>query len=496
MADSHHSHLEDVHAEVDERERPGPHLKANSLGVAALLFFVLSAQAPLTGIAGASPIAIATGNGTGAPGAYLVAGLIIALFAVGYITMSRHVVSAGAFYAYVGQGLGRPVGSGAALVALLGYGTIQAAMYGLYGVIVSGLFAQVGLELPWWVWALLTMALVQALGVLDIDVGGRVLAVLVIAETSILVVFDLAVLFTGGGPEGLAPAASFSPAQILSGAPGIALMFAIASMFGFEATAIYAEEAKNPERTVPRATYLSVATITGFFALTTWMFIAYYGPSQAVGEAGAALESGDSAAFVFNAIAAKLGDWTLIVLPILLASSLLAGVLAFHNSINRYLFSLSRDGLLPPAVDRTNRHGAPWVASVIQTISAVLLVLPFALAGADPVLTLFSWFSGSAVLCVMVLYVLTSISVMVYFRRTRTDTRPWQTLIAPALATLAILGIVWLILANFTTLLGGSGTAAVVLAVSIPVAFLIGVILWAATGRQRAAASAGAASRR
>ena len=142
-----------------------------------------------------------------------------------------------------------------------------------------------------------------------------------------------------------------------------------------------------------------------------------------------------------------------------------------------------------------NRALAPSCA-VIQTISAVLLVLPFALAGADPVLTLFSWFSGSAVLCVMVLYVLTSISVMVYFRRTRTDTRPWQTLIAPALATLAILGIVWLILANFTTLLGGSGTAAVVLAVSIPVAFLIGVILWAATGRQRAAASAGAASRR
>src|SRR3712207_8713473 len=67
--------------EIDERQRSGPHLKANSLGVAALLFFVLSAQAPLTGVAGAGPIAIALGNGVGAPAAYLVAGLIIALFA-------------------------------------------------------------------------------------------------------------------------------------------------------------------------------------------------------------------------------------------------------------------------------------------------------------------------------------------------------------------------------------------------------------------------------
>jgi amino acid transporter len=238
------------------------------------------------------------------------------------------------------------------------------------------LFASVGLTLPWWVWALATMALVQALGVLDIDVGGKVLAVLVVAETSILVAFDIGVLFSRGGPEGFAPAASFSPSQILSGTPGIALMFAIASMFGFEATAIYAEEAKDPERTVPRATYTSVATITGFFAFTTWMFISFYGPSQAVAAAGGALESGDSTAFVFDAVAAQLGDWTLVVLPILLASSLLAGIIAFHNSINRYLFALSRDGLLPEAIDRVNRHGAPWVASIIQTISAVLFVSP------------------------------------------------------------------------------------------------------------------------
>lgn len=488
MADHHHGAVDDTHAEIDERERSGAHLKANSLGVAALLIIVLSAQAPLTGVAGASPIAIAAGNGTGAPGAYLIVGAAIALFAVGYIAMSRHVVSAGAFYAYIGQGLGRPLGSGGAQVALLGYGTIQAAMYGLYGVIVSGIVAQAGLDLPWWVWTLLTMALVQLLGVLDIDVGGKILALLVIAETSILVAFDLAVLFSGGGPEGLAPAASFSPSQVLSGAPGIALMFAIASMFGFESTAIYAEEARNPERTVPRATYLSVATITAFYAVTMWMLISFYGPSQAVAAAGAALESGDGGVFVFDAVAAELGDWTLVVLPILLASSLLAGIIAFHNSINRYLFALSRDGLMPGAIDRVNRHGAPWVASLIQTISAIVLVIPFAIAGADPVLTLFSWFSGAAVLCIMVLYVLTSLSVVVYFRRTRTDTRPWQTLIAPSLATVAILGLVWLVLANFDTLLGGSRTAAVVLALAVPVVFAIGVVL--AVVRRRAADTA------
>src|SRR4051812_24720687 len=148
--------------ELDERSRSGPHLRPNALGVAGLLFFVLSAQAPLTGIAGASPIAMVLGNGTGAPGTYLLIGLVIILFAVGYITMSRHVVDAGAFYAYIGQGLGRRLGSGSALVAVVSYATVQAAMYGLYGFVVSGLAAQhLGVDVAWWVCALITMAVIQ-----------------------------------------------------------------------------------------------------------------------------------------------------------------------------------------------------------------------------------------------------------------------------------------------------------------------------------------------
>jgi hypothetical protein len=95
--------------------------------------------------------------------------------------------------------------------------------------------------------------------------GARVLAVFVLAEFSILLAFGLVTLFKGGGPEGLGAARSFSPSAALQGAPGVAVMFAVASMFGFEATAIYGEEAKEPKKTVPRATYLSVVVVTGFF---------------------------------------------------------------------------------------------------------------------------------------------------------------------------------------------------------------------------------------
>ncbi|MGY1813373.1 APC family permease [Blastococcus sp. SYSU D00820] len=453
-------------------------LRRGAVGVVGILFFVLSAQAPLTGIGGALPLAVALGNGAGAPAAYLVVGVVIAVFAVGFIAMGRHVTEEGAFYAYVGRGLGRRLGTGSAVVAMWSYNTIQACMYGLYGVIVSFLAdTHLGFAPPWWACALVTMALVQVLGSLDIDLGAKFLGVLVAAEMAILLAFALVTLVTGGGPEGLTPAASFSPSALLAGAPGIAITFGIASMFGFESTAIYSAEAKDPARTVPRATYLAVAIISLFFAFVAWMVVSAYGAGQVVGAAGAALESGDSTVLLFDAIADALGPWAAEVGGVLLATSLLAGILAFHNASNRYVHSLGETGAFPSVVARTNRQGAPFVASALQTALALALVMPFAVLGLDPVLTLFSWGGGVAVLGLMVLYLLTSVSVIVFFRRTRVDTRPWQTLVAPALATVLITALTALVLSNFTLLIGGSLGTAVPLALSVPAALLLGTAL-------------------
>ncbi|MFF4586004.1 APC family permease [Streptomyces sp. NPDC001388] len=452
-------------------------LKPDSLGVLGILFFVLSAQAPLTGIAGAVPIAIAVGNGAGAPAAYVAAGVVVLLFSIGFVAMGRHVVDAGAFYTYIGRGLGRSTGSGSAGVALFAYCAVQAAMYGLYGATVSGLVEHyTGVHVAWWIWTLVTMVVVQILGAAGIEMGAKVLAVFVLAEFSILLAFALVTLVKGGGPEGLGFGDSFSPGAALQGAPGVALMFAVASMFGFEATAIYGEEAREPKRTVPRATYLSVAVITCFFAFTSWMLVSAHGASAATDEAGKALASGDATAFVFAPVTAQFGAWAGDVLPVLLATSLFAGILAFHNSANRYLFSLGREGLLPRGLTALNRRHSPWAAGIVQTVIAAALVLPFAVLGKDPVLTLFSWFSGVAVLGIMLLYFLTSVSVVVFFRRTGADTRIWNTLVAPVLGALGIAGAIWLIMANFTTLIGGDRATAVWLQLTVPAVLVLGLV--------------------
>ena len=85
-------------------------LRRNSLGLIAVTFMVVSAAAPLTGVAGAVPIAFLLGNGTGVPATFLFMTIVMLLFAVGYVAMSRHVTNAGAFYAYAARGLGGQAG--------------------------------------------------------------------------------------------------------------------------------------------------------------------------------------------------------------------------------------------------------------------------------------------------------------------------------------------------------------------------------------------------
>ena len=460
---------------MSEQTAPAPtadrgHTRRGSIGVAGIVFLVVAAAAPLTAIGGALPVMLAIGNGPGVPMAFLVVAVVLLVFSVGYAAMSHHVVDAGAFYAYVTRGLGARLGLGAAGLALLTYTAIQAAVYGLATTTLQGLITQYrGPEIPWWVLAAVLIAVVGLLGYRSIDVGAKVLGVLLVLEIAIVAVLAVTILVKGG-PEGYS-LTSFSPATFFHGGAGIAVMFAVASFVGFEATAIYGEEAREPKRTIPRATYIAVILIGVFYAIASWTIVVAYGPSQVEAAAQA-----DTAGLVFAAAAQYIGPAYADVMAVLLLTSLFAALLAFHNAISRYLYALGRQGVGPEALARTHpRHGSPYVGSLTQSTSAVLLLGVFALAGADPVLTLFTWMSGVATVSVLVLMVLTAVAILVFFARHRVDERVWNTRIAPALGLVGLVFVTVLVLLNFTTLISGSAVLAGVLLAVVAAAFLGGL---------------------
>ncbi len=259
----------------DEPPRPVRQLRGN-LGVASIVFMVVAAAAPLGVIGGVVPLGIASGNGAGFPATFMVSTVILLLFAVGFTALTPYVEEAGAFFSYVRKALGFPAGIGIAFVALVSYVAIEAGVYGLLGpagAAIVELFG--GPALPWWCSRRWHSRSRRILGYRNIQLSSRVLAVLLTAEIAIVVVLDL-VIVVQGGDHGLSTGI-VNPNAILSGSLGIGLLFALISYVGFEATAIFRDEARTPERTIPRATYVALILIGVFYAVTSWALISGWG---------------------------------------------------------------------------------------------------------------------------------------------------------------------------------------------------------------------------
>jgi len=472
---------------------PSAALSRRSLGVPAITLMIVAASAPLTVVAGGTTTTFAVSGSLGAPLGFVAIAVILAVFAVGYTAMSRYVVNAGAFYAYVAQGLGRPIGVGASLVAQVGYNAMQVGIYGLFGFQVSSVLeAKFGWVTPWWVWVVACIVVVGILGINRVDVSAKVLGTLVAAEFIVVTIFDLVSFKVA--PEGLS-AAALNPATLFGPSLGVILVFSVAAFMGFESGAIYGEEAKDPRTTVPRATYIAIAIIGLFYALSGWAFSVGIGPSAII---AASQEQGPDLMFSFMSEHASvlLSD----IMSLLFITSLFAALQAFHNAVARYFYSLGREGVLPSVLGRTFKSGAPWVGSLAQTATALIVVGGFALAGDGfgqaqamygdqaflfPVLTLFTWLTNTGAAALVLLMALTAFAVIGFFRTRHMRLGLWVRVISPAIAGVLMTAMFVAILANFPLMLGQEQPDATtfILPGLIAAGLVIGVV-WALILRQ------------
>ncbi|MYY86054.1 MULTISPECIES: APC family permease [unclassified Streptomyces] len=431
-------------------------LRAGRLGTAGLLLSVLAATGPLMVVAGVMPTTYGVMGIVGQPLLFLILGVVLALFSLGYAEMSRHVHNAGAFYAYISRGLGGTAGAGAALVALVAYSALQAGLYGLLGFEVSGLLqTYFDVEVAWWIPALATVALVGVLAWMKIDLNARVLGVLLLIEVALVVIFDIAAV-VDPAKEGLSLHA-FNPDTLTGAGVATSLCFCIAAFTGFEQAPVYAEETSRPQVVVARVMFFAVGFVAVFFALSSWALTVAAGPSGIV---PAAREQ--SAGLLFGLTESRLGGTFTDVLHVLFVTGMFAAILSFHNVVARYAFAMGREGLLPAAFGRTNTStGAPGTGSLLQTVVSVVVVIGFAVADdgkagdpTAPVLHLFTWGGNIGALGVILLMATASVAVIVFFaRRGAARAQAWR-IAASALAAVGLLVIAGYTVKDFDVLVG------------------------------------------
>jgi len=440
------------------------------LGALDIALATLAYAGPLTGTAGYITYIIGYGNGLGAPLTFIAVMIAFLLFSVGYSAQARFVPNPGAFYAYITAGIGRSHGLGSSFLILGSYLSIGVGFYGFAGIITKQFVENLigPLPLDWWAYSLIYWAAVGTLAYFHVAISAKVLGVLLVAEVAIVFFFDFLVM-SSGGREGVSFQV-FSLNAFTSGQLGIAFIFGAALFCGFEATAIYREETRDPERTIPRATYAVVLFIGIFYAITSWALITALGNSKAV-----ELSLADPSNAFFN-VAKEFGGKILFdLVSVLLLTSTFAAHLSIQNVTTRYVYSLSVDGVFPRVLGVAHpRHASPSRASVCVSFVYLLLTGMLVLTGLSAE-QIYSWFAGLASFSILLAMTVTSISAFVYFRRNpAADVNAWQGLVAPALSSIALAIMVSLGVYNFASLINGSQGLANIMLALITSTYVIG----------------------
>lgn len=448
-----------------------------TLGVSQIVFMVVAMAAPLTVFAGLIPLMLGSGNGPGTPVDFVIIGAVLVLFTVGYSAMTPEVRDAGAFYSYIQRGLGAGMGFAAASLALVTYALIIVAVSAYLGAAARNVIETfTGIPVPWWVPAAAGLAAIGYLGFRNVEVSARVLGALLIAEVGIVALVDLAIVVRGGD-SGLS-AQPLTWEAFTSGATSTGIMFAVFGFVGFEATAVFRSEARDPDRTIPKATYIAVVLIAVIYAVSSWAMINGLGVARAA-ELAADDPEGLAPGLATRYVSQAAHD----VMQVLLVTSFFACVLTAHNVVARYLFALGRQGALPVSLGAVHpAHRSPHVASLLTSVVIGALLAVTAIAGLEPVVEIYAWFGGAGTLGLIVLLALTSAAIVVHFRRVRTATA-WTGTVAPALSLVALGTVLVLVVGNFELLIGSRTGANVFLAVVV-VAFA-GGLGWAALLRRR-----------
>jgi amino acid transporter len=471
----HHEGMLPVAESVDISQRKDLHsLRPGAVGLVGVLFLTVTGSAPISAMLFNTPIAVGFGNGIGAPAGFLFATIVLAIFSVGYVAMSRKVTTAGGFYSFISHGLNRELGMASGFAMVAAYSVFEVSLVGGFAYFAQLKAARYGIHIQWYWFGFAMVALISVLTYFDVHISARILGVTLLCEIVTLVIFDVAIFASSGSHVSLSainpvnafkafPGGHSGGAALAAGAAGIGIFFAFWSWVGFEMAPNYGEESKDPKKNVPRALYISVIGLGIFYTITSWASISGYNGINGA----ASVAQNNSAGFFF--IPAQ--HYSGLLLKDLLSWFIITGSfacgMAFHNTTSRYMFSLGREGVLPRKLGRTHtKHRSPYLASSTQSLIAAFILLLFVLfapvdnklGAGDSVgyLQVYGLMAVMGVVAILAIQALVSLAIFNYFRKHHeADHHWWKTITAPLLAVVSQAIVLYLAISNLKFL--GSG---------------------------------------
>ena len=229
----------------------------------------------------------------------------------------------------------------------------------------------------------------------------------------------------------------------------LALQAVIYTYDGWNGPLYFGEETRDPGRAIPRSMVLGVLLVILIYVLVNVAFLRVLGITRMAGDPFVAASAGK----------VLFGDRGDLVIRLLVLISILSGMNACILQVPRVLLAMSRDRLLPAALQTVNAGGTPSVAHW----TSIAVAAGFIVSGTvNSVLALCAFFY-------VVNYTLSFLSVFA-LRRNEPDTpRPWRVPGFPFTTGLALLGSLAFLIGSVLSDWSRSWKSLLLLALSYPV---------------------------
>ncbi|MBB2914581.1 amino acid transporter [Streptosporangium becharense] len=422
---------DDMTSHAPPPQSSSPALRSGALGQQEVVFQAISHLGPAVGIIIIGPV-LAGFVGASTPLIVLLAMVAVLLTGLCVASLARKLPSSGGYYTYVSHGLGERAG----FVTAWAYFLYDPLLPTLVLLVTSGILtpvieANLGVHIPWWLIALVLLAVVFTATYRGVKISARLTLVLGVVESVIMVVFAVAVLIRSGGRS-----LSLAPLEFPDTSAGLqpvflAFVFAVLLFTGFESAAPLAEETADPRRAIPRTVLWSTIVVGLIWALVAYAMVVGWGVEKIGGIA--------SADNPFFTLADGVAGWAWLLLAFALLNSALGAALAGQNAGARVMYALGRSGILPRALARIHpAHRTPSTALVLTTLLNVAVCLGLG-TWLGPIGG-FTFIGLFITLGVIVVYSLGNIAVIgLYWRRHRAEFNPLRHGVVPVAATAILL---------------------------------------------------------
>jgi amino acid transporter len=298
---------------------------------------------------------------------YLIGAVLMFFTAMSYAQMSKAFPYAGSVYNYVQKGLNPHIGFVSGWILLSDYILAPALVCVFAGMWMSSLVPAI----PPLVWAFIFIIINTFINIIGIEMNAKVNQWLFWLQIASLIAFVLLavkfVFIDGHGAGGFSLTPLFQPEHVDFRFAAAAVSIIVLGFIGFDGISTLAEEAKDPEKNVGKATVLSLVITAILFLLQSYMAGLVHPNAQNLDEGMALFD-----------IVREVGGYSLYV-ALIIINVLAVGIavtLNVQSAVSRIIFAMGRDNFLPGSAFLGRLHPkfkTPVYATLLSALVSALV---------------------------------------------------------------------------------------------------------------------------